>query len=242
MHNNINRHGWYTQANIKSATHKTSRAISLAPLLAVPLAVGTYLSTPTPENKQQPTPSTQSAPSTQPTTRPIDQPITQKSTKPSAQTSSKNESKVVEKTDARFEAVMHAIHMKESSGGVNNKPRYEPGFHKRYIKKCTVGSFKNDPLYKFARDLVAQHGEKAAATSYGPYQIMLFKAWEKGFRVSPEELSDPATSRKIAEAIVRPLYNKNKENVWNIFKAYNGADEYADDAMEIYQKKLENSK
>jgi hypothetical protein len=67
------------------------------------------------------------------------------------------------------------------------------------------------------RDLVKKHGKKAAATSYGPYQVMLFEAWRIGYRVSPEELSDPVKSKEIAKAYIKNTSSgKTPPNIFKI--------------------------
>lgn len=131
-----------------------------------------------------------------------------------------------------FDAIMYAIHMMESSGGVNTKPRYEPGFEKRYVQKCLTDPDYKGSKYDFARDLVKKHGKKAAATSYGPYQVLLFEAWQLGYRVSPTELANPAINRKVAEAYVKTRC-KGK-NAYDTFVKYNGSSKYAQKAMKYY--------
>jgi hypothetical protein len=48
-----------------------------------------------------------------------------------------------------MDAIMYAIHMMESSGGINNKPRHEPGFQKRYVEKCLTDKKFQTPQYQF---------------------------------------------------------------------------------------------
>jgi soluble lytic murein transglycosylase-like protein len=66
---------------------------------------------------------------------------------------------------------------------------------------------------------------------------MLLKAWEMGFKISPEELAQKETNRKVAESIVKQYYSKGY-SPWQIFKRYNGGDKYANKAIKLY----ENSK
>lgn len=129
-----------------------------------------------------------------------------------------------EPQDNNMNKIMHAIHMMESSGGINNKPRFEPGFLRQYGNKGMMPQLRK------------QFGDQAAASSYGPYQIMLVKAWEMGFKYSPQELSDPAKNKQVAEAIVQKYLDQGL-SVRDIFKRYNGADSYADRALKIYNQK-----
>ena len=119
--------------------------------------------------------------------------------------------------------IMNVIHQMESSGGVNTKARFEPEFLKNYGDKGLMPTLRK------------RYGDKAAASSYGPYQVMLLKAWEMGFKISPEELANPETNRKVAESIVRS-YLKKGYKPWQIFKKYNGGEEYANKAMNLLNR------
>jgi len=121
--------------------------------------------------------------------------------------------------------IMEVIHQMESSGGINTQARFEPEFLKNYGNKGLMPTLRK------------MYGDKAAASSYGPYQVMLLKAWEMGFKISPEELAQKETNRKVAESIVKQYYSKGY-SPWQIFKRYNGGDKYANKAIKLY----ENSK
>ena len=122
-----------------------------------------------------------------------------------------------------IDKIMNVIHQLESSGGINTKARFEPEFLKNYGNKGLM------PILR------KRYGDKAAASSYGPYQVMLLKAWEMGFKISPEELANPEINKKVAESIVKNYLNKGYKP-WQIFKRYNGGSEYADKAMNLLKK------
>lgn len=190
-----------------------------AGLGAVPLAVGLM-----------------TGPYGQPKEQPQNQPISQTSplNTPSSPTATPSEeaSQPVNKTppktspansNAEINRIMDVIHQMESSGGINTKARFEPEFLKNYGDKGLMPTLRK------------RYGDKAAASSYGPYQVMLLKAWEMGFKISPEELANPETNRKVAESIVMSYFKKGYKP-WQIFKKYNGGDGYADKAMNLLNR------
>lgn len=246
MYTNIKRlqieAGWYMKAQSSNNLEKEADLdwrVPAAAAGAAAIGLGSLLhhkpqtpapSTPTKQVEKAPSSSTtESLPSMQDVLKGRKEKLT--TTAPSKTEQGKTPS--VEK-NTEMDAIMHAIHMMESSGGVNNKPRYEPAFEKNYVEKCLTNKNYQTPQYQFARDLVKAHGKKAAATSYGPYQVMLFEAWQLGFRVSPAELSDPAINKKVATAYVKSR-SKGK-SAYDTFLKYNGSPDYADKAMKYYEQ------
>lgn len=124
-----------------------------------------------------------------------------------------------------IDKILNVIKQLESSGGKNSVPRFEPAF---------LAKYRNTKLMS---QLIRDYGEKSAASSYGPFQIMLLKAHEMGFRYSPKELSDPNNNRQVAEKIVSQYMSKGLP-IKDIFKRYNGggkqADLYSQKAMKLY--------
>jgi hypothetical protein len=186
----------------------------------IPAAIG--LSYKHPENiKQDPSPT--SITSTEKVKPPQKKLEPQKTPKP------KNNPKIETQPKTSFDInkILKTIKMMESSGGINSKPRFEPGFLERY---------RNTDIMQY---LISKYGEKNAASSFGPYQIMLLKSHEMGFPFSPEELSDPANNEMVAKKIVES-YIAKKLDLKNIFKRYNGggekAERYAEKAMAHYNK------
>ncbi len=137
--------------------------------------------------------------------------------------------KLTENKNQNFDInkILKTIKFMESSGGINSKPRFEPDFLERY---------RNTDIMQY---LISKYGEKDAASSFGPYQIMLLKSHEMGFPFSPKELSDPANNEMVAKKIVES-YIAKKLDLKNIFKRYNGggdkAERYAEKAMAHYNK------
>jgi hypothetical protein len=229
------------RTNIDSVGHQKEADINLkdfrAPAAAVgaaALGLGAWIAQkPQSPIPSQPTkqvlPSTmqQPAKNTEQDTMPQDKPATPEPVKKPAKS-------------LEFRAIMHAIHMMESSGGVNTKPRYEPGFERRYVQKCLTDPAYKGSKYDFARDLVKKHGKKAAATSYGPYQILLFESWQLGYRFSPEELANPAINKAVAEMYVK-IKCKDK-SAYDTFVKYNGSRSYADKAMKHYNDYIAKNK
>lgn len=190
-----------------------------AGLGAVPLAIG-LMTAPHGQPKEQPQkqPIVQTTPSEKPSPTTVNPP--EKATPPinNSQTPPKDSPA---NGNAEINRIMDVIHQMESSGGINTKARFEPDFLKNYGDKGLMPTLRK------------RYGDKAAASSYGPYQVMLLKAWEMGFKISPEELADPATNRKVAESIVMSYFKKGYKP-WQIFKRYNGGDGYADKAMNLF--------
>lgn len=125
-----------------------------------------------------------------------------------------------------LDRVLWVIKQLESSGGKNCKPRFEPEFLKRY------GTSGNMP------ELRKLYGDQDAASSFGPYQIMLSTANEYE-DISPQELAKPVNNERIARQIVEKYFNQYKDqdnHLWMIFKRYNGGDQYANRGVEIYDR------
>jgi len=170
-------------------------------------------STPKPSISKPPTPSTQPTQPTQPAMNKV-----------APDTNSAMNKAAPEKPND-LDKILNVIHQMESSGGTNSVPRFEPAFLERY---------KNAPLMK---KLISTYGARDAASSFGPYQIMLLKAHEMGFNYSPQELSDPVKNKEVAQKIVSGLVSKGLA-VKDVFKRYNGggkmADRYSQKAMKLY--------
>jgi hypothetical protein len=124
----------------------------------------------------------------------------------------------------------------ESNDGKNVGPRFEKTFLKKYKN---LGHMP---------ELIKKFGSKAAASSYGKYQIMLEKAWELGYRVTPEELSRDETNERVFLVIVHGLmkkYGNTESSLWNIARSYNGtgpaAEKYAQKLSDFYRSLNEKS-
>jgi hypothetical protein len=119
------------------------------------------------------------------------------------------------------------IKQMESSGGVNCEPRFEPNFLRKYGDKGIMPELRR--LF----------GDEAAASSYGPYQIMLCVAWENDFRYSPEQLANPENNQVVAEFLIGKYAEQYvnlpvRDRVWKIAKRYNGGNGYADKVQSMY--------
>lgn len=240
------KNGWYYRA-AKNDIALAKEAINWkdvrkglgwgAGLGAVPLAVGLMTGPhgkPQAEQSQKPAITQQIPANTtkQPvatpspkTEQPKPQPAKAEQPRPQPQTATKTQPAKTSptKNHADLDRIMNVIHQLESSGGINSKARFEPEFLKNYGDKGLMPTLRK------------RYGDKAAASSYGPYQVMLLKAWEMGFKVSPEELADPETNRKVAESIVVSYLDKGYKP-WQVFKRYNGGDEYADRAINLLEE------
>ncbi len=128
------------------------------------------------------------------------------------------------------ERLAEAICQVESSGGTNTASRFEPDFLKKYKAKG------------FMPELITKYGEHAAASSYGPYQIMLVRAWELGYKVSPTELAEPICNRQVYDANISRIIARFGDSgteavVKRVAGRYNGSGEtgrYAQKVWNIY--------
>jgi len=123
--------------------------------------------------------------------------------------------------------MLDIIYQLESSSGANCEARFEPGFLARYGN--------NPPMPKLRR----LFGDKAAASSYSCYQIMICTAWTHDFRYSPEQLSNESNAKIVAEYLIQLYATKYsdlliRDRIHKIFKRYNGSDEYAIKASKLY--------
>lgn len=118
--------------------------------------------------------------------------------------------------------ILDCIYTMESSRGINCTPRYEAGFLKKY-----GNSGKMSELRK-------RFSDKEAASSYGPYQIMLVVAYEHGFKGTPRELSNATVNQALAWTVVSHLRKRHRGDTRAVFKAYNGSDRYADRGMVLF--------
>lgn len=125
-----------------------------------------------------------------------------------------------------FPSIMQTLYLMESDEGRNTKSRFEKKFLEKYREKGMMP------------ELIQQYGERAAASSYGDYQIMLVVAWERGFKVSPEQLEFPTLNKKVAEAQVNYIISKVGYNPEAIFRRYNGGGSpvYIEKAMIYYDQ------
>lgn len=126
-----------------------------------------------------------------------------------------------------MDKLLFAIKQMESSGGINCKSRFEPNFLARYGN--------NPPMPELRR----LFGDEAAASSYGPWQIMICVAWENDFRYSPEQLANPENNRVVAEFLIgkyaeQYVHLPVRDRVWKTAKRYNGGDDYADKVQNLY--------
>ena len=101
----------------------------------------------------------------------------------------------------------------ESSGGKNLKPRYEPGYERRYLSKPL------EPEWEAARKL---YGNVPTASSWGPAQFMYRTAWELGYRGAPEGLNDPEVSRMLFQKKFNRDYQKTGNSLEKALLRYNG--------------------
>lgn len=120
--------------------------------------------------------------------------------------------------------IMDSIYEMESSRGANCSARFEPGFLRRY------GDKGNMPMLR------KKFGDRDAASSWGPYQIMLCVAYENRFKGCPSELAQDDTNKAVAWTIVHKLCVKHRYDPYKVFKAYNGADSYAVKGMKLYNQ------
>jgi hypothetical protein len=113
----------------------------------------------------------------------------------------------------------------ETSSGMNNKPRFEPNFLKKYGNNGLMPKLRN--LY----------GDKAASSSYGQYQIMLVVAWENGFEFSPDELSKDVNNEKVYNKIISKIITKVGNDLIKIGQKYNGSKTYGEKLKKIYERR-----
>lgn len=125
------------------------------------------------------------------------------------------------------ERLAMAIRHVESSDGTNCAARFEPGFLKKYGAKHPMPELRK--LY----------GDQAAASSYGPYQIMICRAWELGFKESPEWLAVPENNKlvfdKLLDKSIRRYGDRSEEPVIKrIAGRYNGSGETGRYAQKVW--------
>lgn len=128
----------------------------------------------------------------------------------------------------KYEHILYAIRVMESSDGLNNKPRFEPEFLRKYKNKGIM------PI------LIEKYGAKNAASSFGNYQILLVTANElyKTTDISPEGLSNPYINEMVAMKFVNKWMVQYKGDVKKLFLRYNGSHDYANRAYEIYRIRI----
>ncbi len=111
-----------------------------------------------------------------------------------------------------IDPIAYAVAMRESSGGKNIGPRYEPGFEKRY-----------GPTYmKRYPDLFNKYSPQELYSSYGRYQIMYPVAVELGYRGSPADLAKEDINRLYFEKKFQRDWKSSGGDLDKAFLRYNG--------------------
>lgn len=123
-----------------------------------------------------------------------------------------------------FKMLLLAIGRKETSGGVNNCPRFEPA----YIPKgmaFTVQGHLITGTGTLVNDIVKERWDKyglASAASYGPWQILYHTAADMGFHDAPWVLWAPEESQPWVEKQLRRLFIKGATTVEAMARGWNG--------------------
>ena len=132
-------------------------------------------------------------------------------------------------TPLNIDALIYSIYQVESSGGINPARRFEPDFLEKYGERGLMPKLRR--LY----------GDKAAASSYGNFQITLLKASEVMGIVSPEQLEDPKYNKLVAKTILNQYINKHGSYFISLNKIYtrwNGSKKYYKKAIKYYLEYL----
>lgn len=116
-----------------------------------------------------------------------------------------------------LDAIARAVKQVESSGGIDKRSRYEPGFERRYGKTWVSQGDR-----AFRQTMLKQFGPKVVYASHGPYQIMYPVAVELGFRGTPDQLAEETTNRQYFEKKFMRDYRATKGSIEKTLLRYNG--------------------
>ena len=106
---------------------------------------------------------------------------------------------------------LYALSGVESSFGQVNQPRYEPAYGPTgmyFIKSQNL------------REQFSLHG-KAAASSWGPWQILYIVAQEYGFKGLPVDLSSPAISAPYVVHHLNSFVKRGADTLVKVLDCYN---------------------
>lgn len=97
-------------------------------------------------------------------------------------------------------ALLYATWIAESGGVANPPQRYESSYDTggRYARE-------GDPRTDQQRFLLSKYG-RAAAMSWGPFQIMPVVAWELGYKYAPSAFNDPTLAAQVVLANYRKRF------------------------------------
>lgn len=124
----------------------------------------------------------------------------------------------------KWDTVLAVLRHFESSDGYNCTPRYEEKFLMRHRNSIVM------------KRLIAEYGERDAASSFGPYQVMLVVAWERGFKNSPDWLQVYNNNEMVAIAQLNWIESQVGDNLFKIFLRWNGSVNYANKAVAYWHK------
>jgi hypothetical protein len=121
------------------------------------------------------------------------------------------------------ELILAALAEKESSGGRNNCPRFEPAYipvGERFTIQGRVIVGTGRGMSPVARQRWSMWG-LASAASYSPWQILYHTAADLGYTGPPWDLWDPKVSRPWATLLLEKILSKGATTIEQVADAWN---------------------
>jgi len=88
-----------------------------------------------------------------------------------------------------------------------------------------------EPHHQNRKECKGKSHQQLCATSIGEFQVMGWHAVNRGLH--PSILFDPQTNREIALEVLDDCFRRNRKQLKETFKCYNGSDSYAEKATRL---------